>query len=88
MIPDCVDPLTNSTVQDCLRRRDEAIEILIDEVKETDRLKEHYKQKLEEKEIELNHKRIKWWRWWLFCGLSMAVILYFTYKHYQRWLSI
>lgn len=45
MIPDCVDPLTNPIVQDMLRRRDETIECLIDEIKETEKLKDERKQK-------------------------------------------
>ena len=45
MIPDCIDPLTNPIVQDMLRRRDETIECLIEEIKETEKLKDDRKQK-------------------------------------------
>lgn len=88
MIPNRVNVLTDPIVQDCLTRRDETIEVLINEAKETDKLKEHYKQKFEEAEENADKKRMKWWWRWLLCWLSIAIILYFTYKHFERWLSI
>lgn len=64
MIPNCVDPVTNPIVQDMLRRRDETIDCLIEEVKENEKLKEHYKQKYDEikaEELKFNRRIFTWW---------------------------
>lgn len=48
MTPNCVDMLSDPCVQDMLRRRDETIEILRDEISELDKQKQYWKSKVDE----------------------------------------
>ena len=48
MTPNCVDMLSDPRFQDMLRRRDETIEILRDEIKELDNQKQYRKSKVDE----------------------------------------
>lgn len=75
MIPDCVDSVTNPIVQDMLRRRDETIENLIEEIKETEKLKEHYKQKYDKIKSEKLKFNERIFIWWVFVWMLILYLL-------------
>lgn len=73
MIPDCVDPLTNPIVQDMLRRRDETIDCLIEEIKETEKLKEERKQKYN---WYVKDERTHFKKWFSLWVVSCTILVY------------
>jgi len=76
MIPDCVDPLTNPIVQDMLRRRDETIECLLEEIKETEKLKDDRKQKYNWYIKDENTHFKKWFLLWVVsCTILVCLIM-------------
>lgn len=76
MTPNCYDILTDPCVQDMLRRRDETIECLSDEIKEIDKLKEERKQKYNNyiKDEKTHFK--KWFLVWVVsCTILVCLIM-------------
>ena len=73
MTPNCVDMLSDPCVQDMLRRRDETIEILRDEIKELDSQKQYRKSKVDE---DNSKERKKWFGLWAICFTSLYILIW------------
>lgn len=73
MTPNCYDLLSDPCVQDMLRRRDETIEILRDEIEELDNQKQYRKGKVDENNSK---ERKKWFGLWAICFTSLYILLW------------
>lgn len=69
----CFDYLSDPCVQDMLRRRDETIEILRDEISELDKQKQYRKSKVDE---DNSKAKKKWFGLWAICFTSLYILIW------------
>lgn len=80
----CFDYLSDPCVQDMLRRRDETIEILRDEISEINKQVDHWKTKYNEVKDEERK-----FGWKIFFGWFLAwVLVFYLVIHLIQWLLI